>query len=254
MISEIHNRRRRSRGNEANQGGLSIRGVHGILIVALLLSTAFPALAASKRPNEEEWKQITADYQWLQTLRSSAKPISPDLPRKEQIEIYLQNEKQVEPVYARFLSKLEEYYTRTGDSRAASLYAKEKIRLADVYINVLSRYERAMGLLHGALQLDPGNQEALQKLELAESRRVISMDDFARVQARMKEKDVQLILGLPREDWIRLTVQNGRAYAVWIYPKSDGGAAAIYFEDGVVYHSNWNAAPAPDDDADAGSE
>jgi len=51
---------------------------------------------------------------------------------------------------------------------------------------------------------------------------------------------VQKLVGLPREDWIKQVVQNNRVYAVWIYPKSDGGASAIYFDNGVVYHTNWN--------------
>jgi hypothetical protein len=40
-------------------------------------------------------------------------------------------------------------------------------------------------------------------------------------------------------------VQNNRVYSVWIYPKEDGGASAIYFDNGVVYHTNWNAAAPP---------
>jgi len=61
----------------------------------------------------------------------------------------------------------------------------------------------------------------------------------------MKEDEVRGIVGLPREDWIKQVVQNGRVYSVWIYPKSDGGATAIYFDNGVVYHTNWNAAAPP---------
>ena len=52
-------------------------------------------------------------------------------------------------------------------------------------------------------------------------------------------------MGLPREDWIKQVVQNNRIFSVWIYPKSDAGAAAIYFDNGVVYHTNWNAAAPP---------
>ena len=59
---------------------------------------------------------------------------------------------------------------------------------------------------------------------------------------RMKEEEVRRLVGLPREDWIKQVVQNSRVYSVWIYPKADGGASAIYFDNGVVYHTNWNAA------------
>jgi len=61
----------------------------------------------------------------------------------------------------------------------------------------------------------------------------------------MKEDQVRQFIGLPREDWIKQVVQNGRVYSVWIYPKEDGGAAAVYFDNSVVYHTNWNAAAPP---------
>ena len=54
-----------------------------------------------------------------------------------------------------------------------------------------------------------------------------------------------MLVGLPREDWIKQVVQNNRVYSVWIYPKEDGGASAIYFDNGIVYHTNWNAAAPP---------
>ena len=71
------------------------------------------------------------------------------------------------------------------------------------------------------------------------------MASFAAVKNGMKEDDVRRMVGLPREDWIKQVVQNNRVYSVWIYPKEDGGASAIYFDNGVVYHTNWNAAAPP---------
>ena len=60
-----------------------------------------------------------------------------------------------------------------------------------------------------------------------------------------RQYDVRGLVGLPREDWIKQVVQNSRVYSVWIYPREDGGAAAVYFDNGVVYHTNWNAAAPP---------
>jgi len=74
---------------------------------------------------------------------------------------------------------------------------------------------------------------------------------FAGVKTGMKELEVRALVGLPREDWIKQVVQNNRVYSVWIYPKQDGGASAIYFDNGAVYHTNWNAA-APATTAAAG--
>jgi hypothetical protein len=61
----------------------------------------------------------------------------------------------------------------------------------------------------------------------------------------MREPEVQALVGDPREDWIRQKIEGSRVFSVWIYPRRDGGAAAVYFEGGVVYHTNWDAAPAP---------
>jgi len=95
------------------------------------------------------------------------------------------------------------------------------------------------------LDCDPaeGNTELMgYDYSMAEERRFVSMNAFAAVTNGMKEDDVRKLVGLPREDWIKQVVQNSRVYSVWIFPKADGGASAIYFDNGVVYHTNWNAA------------
>jgi hypothetical protein len=72
------------------------------------------------------------------------------------------------------------------------------------------------------------------------------MDDFAGIRSGMREAEVERKAGIPREDWIKHLREGDRLFSVWIYPRSDGGAAAVYFENGVVYHTNWNAAaPGP---------
>src|SRR5436190_384603 len=135
------------------------------LLFLFVLSACAPAGPATQ-PNDREWTLLSADYQWIQTLRAAQKPIPPGAPRKQQIEIVLENRQKLAPTYDAFLAKVEEYHDRR-------------------------------------------------------------------------------IVGFPREDWIKQVVQNGRVYAVWIYPKADGGASAIYFDNGVVYHTNWNAAAPP---------
>jgi tetratricopeptide (TPR) repeat protein len=211
-------------------------------MLALIL---LPLAAAAAAPPKGEWEAIEADYKWLETLRAAAPPIDPALPRKQRIETYLQNERKVEPVYARFIEKLENYYQKTGDPRAAQLFAREKIRIGDGYMEILSRYDRAINMYRSALYIDPNNAEAKTRLELAEAKRHVSPDSFIKITTGMKEADVQALLGDPREDWIRQKIEGSRVFSVWIYPRRDGGAAAVYFESGVVYHTNWDAAPAP---------
>ena len=197
-------------------------------------------------PNEREWTLLQADYQWLETLRKSTPILPATASRKEQIEALLEIDRKVEPTLTSFLGKVREYYDRTGDPRAAKLYADEKVAIADEYANVLSRYDRAIDLYNAALAVDPSNAVARRHLDEAQARRFVSMNAFANVRTGMKEQEVRDLVGLPREDWIRQVIQSNRVFSVWIYPKQDGGASAIYFDNGLVYHTNWNAAaPAP---------
>jgi tetratricopeptide (TPR) repeat protein len=194
------------------------------------------------RPNEREWTLLMADYHWIETLRAAQKVPPADASRKQQIEARLAHHRKLDPPYVAFIDKLAEYYRRTRDPRAASLLAREKVIVGDEYMNVLSRYDKAIELYREALQIDPSNADAAQRIAAAEAKRFVSMDAFAAVKQGMREADVRRLVGLPREDWIKQVVQNNRVYAVWIYPKADGGASAVYFDNGVVYHTNWNAA------------
>jgi len=211
-------------------------------LLILFLFAGCVSSAPTKVPNDHEWSLIDADYQWLQTLRKAQPVPPPNASRKQQIETLLVNHAKIEPTYIAFTDKLDEYYKRTADPRAAAMFAREKIALGDEYMNVLSRYDRAIELYREALRYESQNPDALRKIGEAEQRRFVSMTSFAVVKTGMKEAEVQKLVGMPREDWIKQVVQNSRVYSVWIYPKSDGGASAVYFDNGVVYHTNWNAA------------
>lgn len=216
--------------------------------IAPLLLLVLAACAASgppTRPNDREWSLLMADYEWIRTLRTAQKEPPPTASRKDQIEARLENHRKIEPALVAFIDKLREYYDRTADPRASSILAREKVLLGDDYMNLLSRYDRAIDFYREALQIDPSNEEARQKLALAERRRYVSMNAFASIKQGMREQEVRSLIGLPREDWIKQVVQNSRVYSVWIYPKADGGASAVYFDNGIVYHTNWNAAAPP---------
>ena len=216
-----------------------------LLALSLFLALACAPAGPITTPNEPEWSVLSKDYQWIQTLRDAQKKPLASASRKEQIETYLENHKKLEPTYVVFIDKVREYFERTGDTRAGALLAREKIILGDEYMSVLARYDKAIALDREALELDPGNADAQSRIALAEQRRYVSMSSFATVKQGMKEEEVRRIVGVPREDWIKQVVQNKRVYSVWIYPKADGGASAIYFDNGVVYHTNWNAAAPP---------
>jgi hypothetical protein len=212
------------------------------LIIVLLAAVACTPAGPPTAPNDREWSLLTADYQWLETVRKAQKQPAVTAPRKERIELLLDNHKKLEPTYVVFIDKVHEYYERTADPRAGQLLAREKIMLADEYMTVLSRYDKALDLYREALEYQPDSADARQRIATAEQRRFVSMTAFANVKTGMKEEAVQGLVGLPREDWIKQVVQNNRVYSVWIYPKADGGASAVYFDNGVVYHTNWNAA------------
>jgi len=210
------------------------------LLLAILVTSC--ATAPATQPNDREWNVLTNEYQWIETLRRAQPVPAPAAPRKQQIELLLDNHRKLEPTYVAFIDKVREYYERTADPRAAKLLAREKVIMGDEYLAYLSRYDRALEFYRAALQLDPSNADVQQRIAMAEERRFVSMNAFAGVKTGMKEDDVRKLVGLPREDWIKQVVQNSRVYSVWIYPKADGGASAIYFDNGVVYHTNWNAA------------
>ena len=216
-----------------------------VLILFSIIATLPLFAGLPTKPNDKEWNLISADYTWLETLRKAQPAAPPNATRKQQIETLLENYRKIKPTYDAFLNKAEEYYLRTGDARAAQLMAKDKIAMADDYMNVLSRYDRALELYREAQQLDPSNADVAQRIASADAKRFVSMNAFAGVKSGMKEDEVRKLVGLPREDWIKQVVQNNRVFSVWIYPKSDGGASAIYFDNGVVYHTNWNAAAPP---------
>lgn len=213
-----------------------------VFAVTALLAACTTVTGPPAEPNDREWNLLTADYAWIDTLRKAQPPAPPTASRKQMIEVDLENHRKIDDVYQTFMGKITEYFERTHDSRAAKVIAREKILVGDDYMNVLSRYDRALELYRQALAVDPENADAKSRIAYAEQRRFVSMSGFANVKNGMKEDDVRRLVGLPREDWIKQVEQNSRIFAVWIYPKSDGGAAAIYFDNGVVYHTNWNAA------------
>ncbi len=221
------------------------RNLNAVAMFLLLAALACAPPGPPTQPNDREWSLITADYQWLETVRAAQKKPAATATRKERIELALDNLKKLEPTYNAFMDKVHEYHLRTADPRAAALLAREKIILGDEYMTVLSRYEKAIDLYREALGLQPGSADAQQRIAFAGEKRFVSMTAFANVKTGMKESAVQRLIGLPREDWVKQVVQNSRVYSVWIYPKADAGAAAIYFDNGVVYHTNWNAAAPP---------
>jgi len=224
-----------------------------LLILTLLGQVACATGDATSRSPKDEWQSLSTDYRWIQTLRSSQPRPEPGATRKEQIEILLENHRKIESVWIPFMDRLKEYADRTGDVRAAKLWAEEMAALGDEYLDVLSRPDRALAIYRSALQTDPSNNSIRDRIARAERMRFIDADAFGQVRVGMTQSQVVSLIGRPREDWIRQIVRDGKTFSVWIYPRRNGGAAAVYIDErGVVYHTNWDAAPG-DDDRDGGN-
>ena len=213
-----------------------------LLASLLLLILTGCASGPITRPNSREWSALEAEYRLFDSQRRAAPIPSVSASRREQIEVRLATLRKLESSQTLFMERLREYHERTSDARAGTLLASEKVRLGNEYADLLSRYDRAIELYNSALAIDPGNVEATQRLAQIKSQRYVELGSFSAVKKGMKQDDVRRILGLPREDWIKQIVQKGKVYSVWIYPKEDGGASAVYFDNGVVYFVNWNAA------------
>lgn len=218
--------------------------LRSLTAILLLILAGCVSAGPSRKPNDKEWTALLTEYQKIEKTRSLMEVPPADAPRRDQIAALLRIYRETEPASNALFEKVREYHLRTGDPRAARLYADEKVRIGDEYMEILARYDRAIGVYQSALAIDPGNQRASERLALAQSRRFIGHAQFNDIRPGMKDSEVRQRVGLPREDWIKQVVQKNRIFSVWIYPRSDGGAAAIYFDNGVVYHTNWNAAQA----------
>jgi hypothetical protein len=212
--------------------------------VFLLLFSACATAVTDNQPSDREWTAIMTDYTWIDSVRRAQAQLPANASRRQMIEASLETHRKIDAMYGPFTEKLREYYERTHDARARTLMAREKIITGDEYFAVLSRYDKALEYYRAAQQIE-ASPDAEQRIAMAEARRFVAIAAFEKIRPGMKEDQVRGYVGLPREDWIKQVVQNSRVYAVWIYPKDDGGAAAVYFDNGVVYHTNWNAAAPP---------
>src|ERR1700738_3725717 len=118
-------------------------------IVSLLVTLTFfagTAIASGlpSQPTDREFGLWSAEYLRIEALRR-AQPLPPaNASRKQMLEIVLDNQKKLEPVYVPFLDRVREYFDRTHDPRAGQILAREKIIMGDEYMQYLSRYDKAL--------------------------------------------------------------------------------------------------------------
>jgi len=120
----------------------------------------------------------------------------------------------------------------------------EDIRIARGWIDEGGDYRRAVDILSGALEADPGYPTLQEELAEAESMRFVTEERFAQIEDGMTREQVRAVLG-------QVNLRNIRDYAeknavAWFYPRDEhGSAAAVWFRENrqgeyVVYESDFN--------------
>src|SRR5216684_4671292 len=155
------------------------------LLITTFLAAQLTAASLPAQPNDSEWGLLSTEYLRIDSLRK-AQPLPPaNASRKQMLELVLDNQKKLEPVYVPFLDRVKEYFDRTHDPRAGQVLAREKIIMGDEYMQYLSRYDKALELYRAAVEIDPSNADAKKRLDLAQQRRFVSMTGFAAVKSGM---------------------------------------------------------------------
>jgi hypothetical protein len=128
--------------------------------------------------------------------------------------------------------------------QAIRMKSDEDIRIARGWIEEGGDYRRAIDILSGALEADPGYEALQSELAEAESMRFVTEERFAQVEDGMTRDEVRALLG-------QVNLRNIRDYAernavAWFYSRDErGSAAAVWFQENrrgefVVYESDFH--------------
>ncbi len=116
------------------------------------------------------------------------------------------------------------------DSQIAAIRMKssEDMVIAREYIEKGGDYRRAIDIYRQAMILDPDNPDLMAALQRTEDLRFMTEERFKEVRKGMTREQVRERLG-------PVNLRNIREYPeknvlAWLYPKEDGGAAAVWFE------------------------
>ncbi|NOZ77923.1 MAG: hypothetical protein GXP48_01840 [Acidobacteria bacterium] len=126
---------------------------------------------------------------------------------------------------------------------ALKIYSDEAINNAETAIREAGDYKKAIEILQTAV----GYYESAgltpykllkQKMTLYDQMQFITKDRFDAVKKGMSEEEVSKTAGYP----YYMNKKHEKGVDFWLYPRRDGGAAAIYFNrHHKVYSKRWNA-------------
>lgn len=127
-----------------------------------------------------------------------------------------------------------------------NIYADEAILIADDTVTKSGDYKKATDQLGSAVSYYeslsiPTYQVLADKLAELADIRFITQERFDLVAKNMTMDEVKEIVGVPY--YQNIQVDEKRGVETWLYRKSEGGAAAIYFriKTGKSYDKKWDA-------------
>jgi len=247
-------------------------------IVCLLITVALPT-ACSRGPSEQELalQQLTeqlnviqTDYQALGAARTELETSKATLAELEGIEERKRTDEQKEQLaalgprieelsqqvdagYEELQTKLADYLNTAlnefpqeeSTRQGLRIYAEESIRNAEDTVAKAGDYKKAIDTVetakgyYEAVQLEP-YQGLIDKLSELEQRRYITEERFAMIKRGMTQDEVKETAGVPYHGNVREDPESGVEF--WVYPKREGGAAAVYFDKkDKVYNTNFDA-------------
>jgi hypothetical protein len=129
--------------------------------------------------------------------------------------------------------------------KGLEIYSDEAILGAQEMVDAAGQYSQAIQRLNDAKTYydaisQPVYQPLLDKIAELDEMQFITRERFDQVSKGMTEDEVKAVAGVPYHRNIREDPQRGVVF--WVYPKREGGAAAIYFnKKDRVYEKNFDA-------------
>jgi chromosome segregation ATPase len=140
---------------------------------------------------------------------------------------------------------LNEFPNAPETDKALQMYATEAIYNADDIVRKSGDYKKAIDTVQSAKSYYDaiGKQPAqllLDKLNQLDEWRYITQTRFDQLKKGMTEQEVRDTIGVPY--YMNVKKDEARGITFWLYPKREGGAAAVYFDKkGKVYSMDFDA-------------
>lgn len=130
--------------------------------------------------------------------------------------------------------------------KALEIYSAEAILIASDTVEKAGDYKKAVNQLstaqgyYAATPFEP-YPELVATVERFEELRFIDQERFDQISKGMTADEVREVAGVPYYGNVRTDEEQG--VEMWLYPKREGGAAAVYFrvKTGKAYEKSFNA-------------